>query len=103
MTRPASWVRAHFASRQVARIIYGAIIGLSLIIVLQSHPPSSAGVIAELTGTAIAVSLAELFSEYIGVETRMRRQIARAEWRTISGNAAAVAVGISFPAVFFVL
>ena len=94
---------AHLGSRQVARVIYGSIIGLSLVVALEKHPPSAGVMVATLLGTALAVALAESYSEWVGIETRKRRHIERREAHEIAVDVAAVAFGISFPAVFFLL
>jgi VIT1/CCC1 family predicted Fe2+/Mn2+ transporter len=91
-------IKAHLGSR----IIYGAIIGLALVVALEEHPPSSR-VVATLLGTALAVGLAEFYSDIIGTETRTRRHVRRAELPDMLYDVAAVAYGIAFPAVFFVL
>jgi VIT1/CCC1 family predicted Fe2+/Mn2+ transporter len=96
-------MKAHLASRQVSRVIYGAIIGLALIVALEEHPPSSGVVVATLLGTAVAVGLAELYSDIVGTETRTRRHVRGAEVRDIVHDGAAVGFGIAFPGVFFVL
>ena len=96
-------IKAHLGSRQVSRVIYGAIIGLALIVALEEHPPSSGVVVATLLGTALAVGLAEFYSDIIGTETRLRRHVRRAELPEMMYDVAAVAYGIAFPAVFFVL
>ncbi|HEY1284494.1 MAG TPA: hypothetical protein VGF04_00255 [Solirubrobacterales bacterium] len=96
-------IAAHLSSRGVSRVIYGAIIGLALVVALQAHPPPPGAVIASLLGTAIAVSLAEIFSELVGFETRRRRHAERAEVRAVLADSAAVAIGIGFPAVYFLL
>lgn len=96
-------ITAHLGSRQVSRVIYGAIIGLALIVALEDHPPSSRVVVATLLGTALAVGLAELYSDIIGTETRMRRHVRRAELLDMVYDVAAAAFGVAFPAVFFVL
>jgi hypothetical protein len=95
-------VYAHLDSRQVARVIYGAIIGLALLVALERHPPGAGAVVASLIATAVAVALAELYSEAVGAETRSRRRVQREELRHIARDALAVAFGIAFPAVFFV-
>jgi hypothetical protein len=59
--------------------------------------------VATLAGTAVAVGLAELYSELLGAETRMHRRVGGAELRDLLDDAGAVAFGISFPAVFFLL
>jgi hypothetical protein len=96
-------VEAHLGSRQVARVIYGSIIGLALVVALQAHPPSAGVVVASLCATALAVGLAEVYSDIVGTETRTRHRIARTELVHIVEQAGAVAFGIAFPGVFFVL
>ena len=98
-----SFLRAHLGSRQVARVVYGAIIGLALVVALEAHPPAPHAVIATLLGTTVAVALAELYSELVGFETTRRRRASRAEMRSLYADMAAVSFGIAFPAVFFVL
>jgi hypothetical protein len=60
-------------------------------------------VVASVLATAVAVGLAELYSELIGFETSRRRKADRAELRELRADIAAVAFGIAFPAVFFLL
>jgi hypothetical protein len=73
------------------------------VVVLQQHPPAPAVVAASLVATAIAVALAELYSEIVGTETRTRKRIDRATLAASADDALAVAFGVGFPAVFFVL
>jgi hypothetical protein len=90
-------VEDHLDSTQVARVIYGAIIGLE-------HDPPGAGVVAgSLVVTGVAVGLAELYSEVVGTEVRTHRRVPRAQMREIGADVAAVIFGVSFPAVFFLL
>ena len=97
------FVAAHLSSRQVSRVVYGSIIGLALVVALEAHPPPAGAVVASLLGTAVAVGLAELYSELVGFETTRRRKVDRAELRELGVDIAAVAFGIAFPAVFFLL
>jgi len=97
------FVATHLGSRQVSRVIYGAIIGLALVVALEAHPPAPGVVIATLLGTAVAVALAELYSDLVGFETGERRRASLSELRHLGADIAAVAFGIAFPAVFFVL
>jgi hypothetical protein len=60
-------------------------------------------VVVSLLGTAVAVGLAELYSELVGFETTRRRKAGATELRELGGDIGAVAFGISFPAVFFLL
>ena len=101
--RVRQFIQAHLGSQQVSRVTYGAIIGLALLVALEAHPPRPVAVVASLVGTAIAVGLAELYSEVLGAETRTHRRVARAEYRHLMADVVAVGFGIAFPAVFFVL
>ena len=96
-------IDAHLGSQQVSRVIYGSIIGLALILVLEAHPPGAGVVVGSLLATALAVAFAELYSEIIGTETRTRRRIKRAQVAHMLDDALAVAFGIAFPSVFFVV
>ena len=97
------WLASHLRSGQVSRVIYGAIIGLALVVALEAHPPPAGAVVATLVGTALAVALAEVYSEIVALETRGRRHARRSELRHLGADVAAVATGIAFPAVYFVL
>jgi hypothetical protein len=96
-------VEQHLGSSQVSRVIYGAIIGLALVVALEHDPPGAAVMVGTLVVTGIAVGLAELYSEIVGTEVRTRRRIEPARFREIATDVGAVAFGISFPAVFFAL
>jgi hypothetical protein len=96
-------IEAHLGTAQVARVIYGAIIGMALVVVLEDHPPSAGRVATALVATALAVALAELYADVVGTETRTRRHITRHQVREMAGEAGAVAFGVVFPAVFFLL
>jgi hypothetical protein len=94
-------IERHLGGERVARVTYGAIIGMALIVVLEKHPPRSAVVVGTLMATALAVALAELYSEVIGHQTRHRERVQAHHLRRLTGDVAAVAFGIAFPAVFF--
>ncbi len=96
-------VASHLESEQVSRVIYGSIIGLALVVALEAHPPPTGAVIATLVGTSIAVGLAELYSEAIGLQVRGHRRARPDERRHLGGEIAAVMVGVGFPVVFFLL
>jgi hypothetical protein len=93
----------HLGSRDVARVIYGAIIGLALVVALEDHPPAPGAVAATVAAAALAMGLAEAYSEVVGTEARTRKPVERASVRALAIDAAAVTFGAGFPAVFFVL
>jgi hypothetical protein len=96
-------IAAHLDSRQVSRVLYGAIIGLALVVALEAHPPGAAAIAVTLVATAIAVGLAELYSDIVGTEARTRARLTRAQIVEFLDEIFAVAAGCAFPAVFFVL
>ena len=73
----------HLGSRQVGKIVYGSIIGMALVVTLESHPPTASVMTIWLLGTAVAVGLAEVYSETLGAEVRTRRRLDRAHRRAI--------------------
>jgi hypothetical protein len=96
-------IEDHLASTQVARVIYGAIIGLALVVALEKHPPSAGVMVGSMLGTAVAVGLAELYAEVVGAEVRTRHRVEREHFGEIAVDVGAVALGVGFPAVFFIL
>jgi hypothetical protein len=93
----------HLGSRQVGKVVYGSIIGLAVVVALQSHPPAAWALAVILVGTALAVGLAEVYSEYVGVETSTRQRVTRHQLGHMAEDALAVGFGVAFPAVFFLL
>jgi hypothetical protein len=90
--------------RHATRIIYGATIGLALVVALQAHPPTSAVMAGTLLATALVMALAEIYSDVIGAEMRSGRlRVPRRELARMSADVVATGVGVGFPAVFFLL
>ena len=96
-------IEDHLGSEQVARVVYGAIIGMALIVVLEHHPPTAGVTTATLVATALAVGLAEAYSDWIGHVLQHRSGFHRRDLRRIAADVSAVAIGIVFPDVFFLL
>ena len=93
----------HLGSGQVSRIVYGSIIGLALVLTLEAHPPSILASATTLLATALAVALAELYSEVIGARARAGIGGHTEPTHVIIEDALAVALGVAFPCVFFLL
>jgi hypothetical protein len=96
-------VAAHLGSEQVSRVVYGAIIGLALVVALENHPPRAIAMAGSLFATGLAVALAEWYSELLGIRTREHRRASPEEAHELHGDVLAVGFGIAFPATFFVL
>jgi hypothetical protein len=96
-------ILAHLGSEDVAHVIYGSIIGLALVQALKGHPPKPGIVAGLLFGSAVAVGLAEAYSEIVAAEARTRSRVQRDRIREVVHEAGAVVLGAGFPAVFFLL
>jgi hypothetical protein len=96
-------VMSHLGSRDVAKVLYGATVGLALVLALQGHPPGPGTMVGLVIGTALAIGLAELYAEAVSTEARTRQPVHRAELLKMAGEASAVVVGAGFPAVFFLI
>jgi hypothetical protein len=96
-------IRAHLGSAHVTRVIYGAIVGLAIVVALEPHPPDAATVAVILVTTAIAVALAELYSNVVGTRLRTHGPLGGPRRRDAALDVVAVALGGAFPALFFVL
>src|SRR3954471_12522336 len=96
-------VAAHLESHDVTRVIYGTVVGLALVVALESHPPTAGQAIAAIVGTAVAIGLAEIYSELVGGEARTRRPVRATQLRATALDSLAVMFGAGFPALFFVL
>ena len=93
----------HLGSRQVGKVVYGSIIGMALVVAIESHPPKPGVMAVWLFGTALAVGLAEVYSEVVGTETSTRQPVTRRQLVHMAEDAAAVGFGVAFPAAFFLL
>jgi hypothetical protein len=103
LRRMRARLEQHLGSRQVAKVVYGSIIGLALVVAIENHPPAPGVMAVWLLGTALAVGLAEVYSEVVGAETSTRQPVTRPQLVHMFEDAAAVAFGVAFPAVFFLL
>lgn len=92
---------SHLQSGQVARVVYGSIIGLALVLTMEAHPPGAGTVAGSLVATGLAVGLAELFSELISSRARIGIGDEVEPLHIVIGDSVAVTVGVAFPAVFF--
>lgn len=96
-------VAAHLGSGQVSRVVYGSIIGLALVLTMEAHPPEGKEtVVGTLLATAVAVALAEFYSELIGARARAGLDGSTVSTGEMVEVSLSVAFGIAFPSVFFV-
>jgi hypothetical protein len=94
-------LETHLGSRAVGRVVYGSILGLTLVVALDDHPPSAPVMAAWLLLSAVTVALAEVYSDVVGVETSQRHRVTRRQLGRMFDEAGAVAFGVGLPAVYF--
>ena len=94
-------LETHLGSRAVGRVVYGSILGLTLVVALDDHPPAAPVMAAWLLLSAVTVARAEVYSDVVGVETSQRHRVTRRQLGHMFDQAGAVAVGVGLPAVFF--
>ena len=95
----------HLGSRQVGKVVYGSIIGLALVVAIESHPPQP-GRHGGLAGRARRSRSGSRRSTARWSGAR-RAPGSRSRARTLGapggGRRAPSAFGVAFPAVFFLL
>jgi hypothetical protein len=96
-------LEAQLGSRQVGRVVYGSILGLTLVVALEDHPPSAPVMAAWLLLSAVTVALAEVYSDVVGIETSRRHRVDRRQLAHMVEEAGAVAFGVGLPAVSFLV
>lgn len=97
------WIAAHLASHDVSRVLYGTIVGLALVLALHKDAHRPGETAAFILSTAVAIGLAEVFSEAISQEARTRTRIRRSDLGPLARNAGPVVLGAGFPALYFFL
>ena len=94
-------ITEHLRSGQVSRVVYGAIIGLAVVLTMEAHPSSAGVAVGTLMATGVAVALAEVYSEAVGARAQSSVGSSTEPWGRIMEDAGSVAFGIAFPSVFF--
>jgi hypothetical protein len=91
-------------SRSIAsKTIYGFVIVLAVLAVMQNDPPSAWSAALTLFGTTLAVALAETYAEIIAGIISEQRRPARAELREMWSSTSPVLIGTQVPAVLLLL
>lgn len=80
-----------------AKIIYGTIIVLVVIVTFEGHPPTPKVAIGSVLGASIAVALAEFYSELIGKRIHEKRNLTRDDIHDIATSVSAVLIGALLP------
>ena len=78
-------------------------IGLALVVALEAHPPAAGATAVTIVTTAVAVGLAELYSELVGARVRLRGPCRRSTGARSPPTSSRSWPAPAFPAVFFLL
>jgi hypothetical protein len=81
-------VRLERIAVRAARAVYGTIIALAVIVVLDDGHTEADEVIAAVLGATIAASLAETYADYLATVIRQRRHLTRDELRQAATDSA---------------
>jgi drug/metabolite transporter (DMT)-like permease len=73
---------------RAARAVYGTIIALAVIVVLDDGQTDADEVIAAVLGATIAASMAETYADYLATVIRQRRHLSRDELRQAATDSA---------------
>ena len=90
-------------AQRAARAVYGSIVALAVIVVLDEANAEADEVIAAVIGSVIAATLAEQYAEYIGTVIRERRHLTRAEVMQTFRDGAAGMLAAMAPLIPFLL
>ncbi len=96
-------LQSHLRSGPVSRVVYGSIIGLALVLTLEAKPSGPGTAAGTLVATAVAVGLAELYSEVLARHARVGLDGEAEPLREVLEDTVAVIFGVAFPALFFLL
>ncbi len=96
-------VHVERTAQRAARAVYGSIIALAVIVVLDEAAADAGAVIAAAIGSVIAAMLAEGYAEYIAGVIRERRHPNRTEIRQTAADIAAGTLAALVPLIPFVL
>jgi hypothetical protein len=96
-------VRLQRTAQRAARAVYGSIIALAVIVVLDETDAEADAVLAAAVGSVIAAMLAEGYAEYIAGVIRERRHPSRTETRQMAADIAAGTLAALVSLIPFVL
>jgi hemolysin III len=91
-------------SRPIAsKTIYGFVVVLAVLAVMQDHPPPAWNAALALFGTTLAIALAETYAEIIAGIISAQRRPTRAELRHMWSSTSPVLIGAQVPTAILLL
>ena len=96
-------IRSLLVGHNAGKAVYGIIIALAIVITLEAHPPSPLEAEATILLGALAVAMAEFYSETLQLRISERRRASRQENVEIGRHVGTVLVGALLPLPAFLL
>jgi hypothetical protein len=96
-------IRTLLVGHQAGKAVYGIIIALAIVITLEAHPPSAMEAEATILLGALAVAMAEFYSDVLQLRITERRQASRKEMADIGRHIGTVLVGSLLPLPVFIM
>lgn len=98
-----TWLRHHVTQGHAGNVVYGSIVVLAMVLVLDHEHASSATAIVSIVGAVFVVAVAEAYAEFLQEMIAHRRALNRDERRQIVAGITVHGVAALAPIVFFVL
>jgi len=97
------WLRHHVTEGHAGTVVYGSIVVLALVLVLDHEHASPGTAIVSIVGAAFVVAVAEAYAEFLQEMIELHRPLRGKERRDILAGICVHGVAALAPIVFFVL
>ncbi|ADB51512.1 hypothetical protein [Conexibacter woesei] len=97
------WLRHHVTEGHAGNVVYGSIVVLALVLVLDHEGASARTAIVSIAGAVIVVAIAEAYAEVLQVMITGHRELRGSDRVDIAAGIAVHGVAAIMPIVFFVL
>lgn len=98
-----TWLRHHVTEGHAGNVVYGAIVVLALVLVLDHEHASADTAIVSIAGAVFVVAVAEAYASTLQEMLARRRALRAEDRRQIVAGITVHAVGALAPIAFFVL
>ena len=92
-----------FSKHSVSKAIYGSISVLAVLLVMEEHPPAAWRAAVTLFGSALAIALAEAYSETVAEMISRRARLTGAELGAVWRSARPILLAANLPTLFLLL
>ena len=100
---PIAHAAQDLSRSSASKTIYGFVVVLAVLTVMQDHPPVAWRAALTLFGTTLAIALAEAYAEIVAGIIAEQRHPTRAELREVWSSVSPVLIGAQMPAVVLLL